>query len=90
MSGIPVMVYVDGETFRALEGRARREATSVRDLIVKGAQREAGTRAGHPRTDIYATHRRITPNVIDQWVAAVERGESNQSIAKRYDVSISC
>lgn len=86
MSGIPVLVYLDGETFRALEGRAKRERTHVRTLIVLGAQHQAGTTVV-PRQN-GATHRRITAAVVDEWVRLVTvEGVTNGEIARRYEVS---
>lgn len=81
-AGIPVMIHLDGETFRQLERDAKRRGITMRSLIEHHAQLAAGTRtnrSGHVRA--------ADDDMVDQWVRAVESGVTNQQIAARWHVS---
>lgn len=81
-AGIPVMIHLDGETFRRLELAARRRGTTMRELIQHHAMLVAGTRtnkAGHGRA--------ADDDMVDQWVRAAQLGVTNQQIASRWHVS---
>lgn len=81
-AGIPVMIHLDGETFRRLERAARRRGTTMRELIEHHAQLVAGTRTNH-----VGTVRAADDDMVDQWVIAARLGVTNQQIAARWHVS---
>lgn len=79
---IPVMIHLDGETFRRLERTAKRQDTTMRAIIEHHAMLAAGTRtnqAGHSRA--------ADTDTVDQWVRAAQLGVANQQIAARWHVS---
>ena len=87
MSGIPIRVYLDRDTFLVLERKARAiGADGVGALLAHGARRMAGSvvppaTRGRPA--------RYTRDVIDQWVEAAKLGVTNTAIAKQWGVDIS-
>lgn len=86
MTGIPVMVHLDRETFLALEGRAKREGTTIRAILTFAARRQAGTVAAPAGTS--PKRRRVSATIVDEWVMLVlNEGIANGEIARRYGVS---
>ncbi len=83
-AGIPVMIHLDGETFRQLERVAQRKGTTMRELVERAIA--AGLTQGNPhrRRD---TGRRLTDRELEAIVTLHDGGMTVADIARRLEVS---
>lgn len=85
-AGIPVKSLHDGETFKQLEAIAKRNGTTIGELLTEAGRRIAGTTP--PRRG-RARRRDHDVIVVDEWVVAYRMGVSVPVIASRYHCSAS-
>ena len=84
MSGIPVMTYHDGATFKELERIAAAHDTTIAALLTEAGCRIAGTTPPRRARGRRRDHDNV---VIDEWVVAYRMGVSTRVIAERYHCS---
>lgn len=81
MSGIPVLVRLDGATFKELESIAKRNGCTIADMLSEAGRRIARTDEPRKKRGRRRDHDHV---VVDEWVVAYRMGVSVYVIAERY------
>lgn len=85
MTGIPVTIELDRETFAALEQIARKRSTSMRQLIVAHIRHSLNPEP-YTRT-VTTSGAPVKRTDVDAWIEAASMGVTNRTISNRWGVS---